>query len=899
MSLPPLWPHQSYGVEAYFDALILGHRRILLTSPTGGGKTRTVAEIVRRYVANGKRVAWHTNRKMLLEQTAVGLDELGLTAGKRASGHFAELHHNLQLCSVQTERARTLKGSKWEIHKADLAVFDEAHLQANDTAARLMGKYLDNGAVILGVTATPIDLGDFYDTLIVAGTNSELRECGALVRAEHFGPDEPDLKQIGSYQLGEDVSEEKNRKLMGSVEDGGTFKTTDGFTGSRMTPDNKIKALFGRIIDWWNRLNPVGGKRTLGFAPGVRESLWLAMQFHESGVPAAHIDGEDVWVDGELHRSDKRIREEVIRDFKRGIIRVLWNRFVLREGIDIPEVQHMILACVIGSLQSYIQIGGRGLRVCKYTGKDRCVVQDHGGCLDTETEILTARGWVDYKGIQDSDSVAAFDRFNGSIRWCPILHRHERILEAGEKMFQLQGRSINARVTGNHRFLVSERVNVGNQKEWLPCYEFMRADTLNLSAKRVKIPVSGVQESSGVRLTDEQIAFIGWFVTDGTLSGKRQQLTITQADHQPHIKDLRECLTGCGFDFRETKRQPTGFNSKPQTVFYIPKGTCKGRPRVGWKRLELYLDKNLSRNLDTMTERQFDIFIHAVHLGDGAKDRGNGSYRISTGNKTFADNLQGLAVRKGWKCNVSIHDGSSRLNPIYTLNMQKVSSTTIHGQEAATADDQVKLVESPSVPGVTKVWCVANELETLITRRNGMVAIIGNSWWRHGSLNIDREWELTMSSRRHAADRAERLREKIDKEPALCPECKRVLNGLKCQCGFVINPTAKTRPVIQHDGTLVQQKGDIFPARIRRERADTQKLWNTMYCRAYQGNMTFRQAEALFCHENYYWPPRTLALMPKTLDGWFRKVRELETDNLIGPFPGWLHDWRKKRETKT
>lgn len=883
MTLPALWPHQSQGIEDYFNALIEGHRRICLTSPTGGGKSRTVAEIIRRYLQQGKKVAWHTNRKMLLEQTAVVLDDYGITAGKRAAGHFAELHHNLQLCSVQSERSRTLKSAKWELHEADLAIFDEAHLHCNDTAARLILQYLDRGAVILGVTATPIDMGDFYDHLIVAGMNSELRACGALVKAEHYGPDEPDLKQIGRFELGEDVSEAKNKKLMGSVDENNK-------------PDDKICALFGRVIDWWRDLNPCGGKRTLGFAPGVRESLWFAMQFHECGIPSAHIDGEDVWVDGELHRSNKTLREEVIRDFRKGIIKTLWNRFVLREGIDIPEVQHMILACVIGSLQSYIQIGGRGLRACNYTNKDRCIIQDHGGCLDTETEILTARGWVGHNDIQDHDQVAAYDRFNGSIRWCPILHRHERTLEADERMFQLEGRSVNARVTGNHRFLVSERTNIGNQKEWLPCYEFVRADILNLSAKRVKIPVSGIQHTNGLNLTDDQIRFIGWFVTDGTMAGKRQAVSITQANHQPQIADLRSCLVGCGFSFKEYRHQSSHFASKPATKFCIPKGTCKSKPRVGWKPLEIYLDKNLARCMDLMDERQFDIFIHAVHLGDGAKDRKEGSYRISTGNKTFADNLQSLAVRKGWKCNIHRDAASSRFNPIYTLNMQKVASTTIHGQEAKTPNDQVRLVESVAVPGVTRVWCVANELETLVTRRNGMVAIIGNSWWRHGSLNADRQWKLTMSSRQYAAERADNFREKIDREPVLCPQCKRVLNRFQCPCGFKLNPTAKTRPVIQADGSMVEHRGDIFPARKRQEKADTVKLWTTMYCRAYQGDMTFRQAEALFCRENFYYPPRTLPLMPKDPGWWYAKVKHVPTEELIGPLPAWLHGWRSKRE---
>lgn len=543
MNMPPLWPHQVAGVDRFFDSLIAGHRRVCLTSPTGGGKTRTLSEIVRRYLARDKKVAWHTNRKMLLEQTAEVFEAYGFTAGKRAAGHFPESHHNFQLCSIQTETARTIKRKTWELHEADLAVFDEAHLMANTSSAKLMGRYLDGGGVILGATATPIDLGDFYDDLVVAGTNSELRKCGALVLAKHYGPDEPDLKQIGTLRPGEDVSDAKQRKLMGSVSTG-----DEEGCYHHLYPDDKIKALFGRVLENYQRLNP-DNKPTILFAPGVKESLWFAQQFSEAGISAAHIDGEEVWVDGELHRSDRQVREQVMYASKKRIVKVICNRFVLREGIDAPWLQHGILATVFGSLQSFLQSGGRLLRA--YPGMDSVTIQDHGG-----------------------------------------------------------------------------------------------------------------------------------------------------------------------------------------------------------------------------------------------------------------------------------------------------------------------------------------------------------NWWRHGSLNADRQWELGCTNARLASAREDAFREKTVKEPVLCPQCKRVLNSLRCECGFVVSPTAKTRPVIMADGSLVEQKGDIYPTRRRMERPDTQKLWTQMYCRAYQGGRTFRQAEALFCHEQFYYPPRTLSLMPKNEGDWYRLVKSVPTEELIGPYPPWLEKWREKREKK-
>src|SRR5207302_733945 len=119
--------------------------------------------------------------------------------------------------------------------------------------------------------------------------------------------------------------------------------------------------LIGRVWEWFEKINPEH-KPTILFAPSVQGSLWFAEQFIKKGVPAAHIDGEEVFVDGQVYRTGKSVREDVLGRSRDGRIGVLCNRFVLREGIDAPWLCHGIFATVFGSLQSYLQSGGRLLR---------------------------------------------------------------------------------------------------------------------------------------------------------------------------------------------------------------------------------------------------------------------------------------------------------------------------------------------------------------------------------------------------------------------------------------------------------------------------------------------------------------------------------------------------------
>jgi superfamily II DNA or RNA helicase len=210
-----LWDHQRKAIDDALAALQSGDRRLCLTSPTGGGKSRIMCEIIAAVV---ERWDWqaviYTNRLLLLEQLVGVLKEFGIEAGVRASGYETSLNRPVQISSIQTETARG-----WTPHGEGancLAVVDEAHLNAGPSMQEILAWHVSRGHATLGMTATPIGVGHLYDKLIVAGTNSELRQCGALVLAKHYGPDEPDFRALKNYREnyreGEDLSEGEARK---------------------------------------------------------------------------------------------------------------------------------------------------------------------------------------------------------------------------------------------------------------------------------------------------------------------------------------------------------------------------------------------------------------------------------------------------------------------------------------------------------------------------------------------------------------------------------------------------------------------------------------------------------------------------------------------------------------
>jgi len=354
---------------------------------------------------------------------------------------------------------------------------------------------------------------------------------------------------------------------------------------------------------------------------------------------------------------------------------------------------------------------------------------DYVQCLDMDTEVLTKRGFLKRVEIGVEDSVAALDPISSSITWQPILSLTDRALAPGESMYSIKNQHIDIRVTGGHRMVFKRKTSKDHEPVWPDEWEFVTCEELSKEKSEFRLPVSGLEAlpTTEAPVTDSELRFIGWFMSDGTYNKKIAQIQIVQAEHQPQIHDLRACLQECGFDWKEYRRDPSKIkgcypNGKPQIQFAIPKGVAKGsRKRNGWNHLAAYLDKGLAPIMEDLSPRQLGVFLEALHLGDGAKNYDSSwtqrTYHISTGSKVFANRLQSLCLRRGYHCNLYEPRESTTI-----IRIKEVTHRSLSGGRTA---GRPKFDVSPHVEG-ERVWCVENPVGTLVTRRNGKVAIVGN-----------------------------------------------------------------------------------------------------------------------------------------------------------------------------
>lgn len=370
-SPPELFDYQEELASKVLQATARSSARLMVSLPTGGGKTRTAAVIVREVLLrSGGMVAWVAPSTELLDQGTEALSESWRRAGvgelritrdpEKATGDNCVLLVTAQWLGRRSRQQLAL------LQKPAFIVFDEAHQALAPTYLEGIEGWAESphgaSASVLGLSATP-GRSEAGGTDLLAALFER-----RLVYSEILGKDPVDaLKARGvlaelHYRLADEVVGADSNIRQREVWDDQRFWCTVDAVCAVAGSDTK----------------------GLAFSEGLEHADALAAALIACGVRSYVLSS----------RMPERERVRTLEWFRNGTVRVLVNKEILTTGFDLPALGFVALTTRIGSAIKYEQIIGRAVRGPAVGGSAAATVlqvEDHRA-IHGEPESL-ARYW--------------------------------------------------------------------------------------------------------------------------------------------------------------------------------------------------------------------------------------------------------------------------------------------------------------------------------------------------------------------------------------------------------------------------------------------------------------------------------------------------------------------------
>ena len=375
-----------YQTEAVQKAIAFFRREeaapSLMVLPTAWGKSWLTAYVARSIADDDKLLVVQPTKELLEQNYEKYMSLCGDIAD---AGVFSASFRKKDIRKITYATIGSIKslGSTFREYGFTKMLIDEAHLYPRKEES-MIGAFLAESGIehVLGITATPLKLEtvssqkliakkdqngnpvikngrpvmvkvyDGYSKLVMLTNPSNdgtffkdilhVSQVGEITRLGYWSPLRYDIQRF----------EKKHLELNSS---GSEFSEKSEKTSYEQ---NNVHERIKAALDYYRER-----RHCLVFVPSVEEAELLASEYPGSRC----VSG----------KTPKKERDEIIRSFKAGLIRVVFNVQVLSTGFDYTGIDCIILGSSTASIARYYQILGRGVRVDP--GKKDCLVVDFGG----------------------------------------------------------------------------------------------------------------------------------------------------------------------------------------------------------------------------------------------------------------------------------------------------------------------------------------------------------------------------------------------------------------------------------------------------------------------------------------------------------------------------------------
>lgn len=346
-----------------------GESRALLISATGTGKTYASAFAMREL--GYKRVLFLVHRGQLARQTKKSYQKIfgkNVSMGLVGAG-YSEYDADYVFATVQTLN-RDNHLTKYQPDAFDCIILDEAHHSSAATYQKVMNYFKPK--LWLGMTATPDKRDDdiagrniyeiFHYQIAYEIRLQQAMEENMLCPFNYFGIS--DISTIDDKKL-------KSRKM------------TD-LDFNQLTSDERVHHIIEQAEYYGYSGDRVKG---LIFCSRIDESEELSQKFNAAGYRTISLNGS-ASEEERMNAFERLAMDEEDATDKMQPLDYIFSVEILNEGVDIVEVNQVIMLRPTESPIVFIQQLGRGLR--KAEGKDYVVILDFIGNYNNNFMIPVA-----------------------------------------------------------------------------------------------------------------------------------------------------------------------------------------------------------------------------------------------------------------------------------------------------------------------------------------------------------------------------------------------------------------------------------------------------------------------------------------------------------------------------
>ena len=342
-----LRPYQTEALVSVRDAYKAGKRRVLVSLPTGTGKTVVFAHFPSAFKMK-KRLLVLAHREELLLQAEDKFRSVSpeLVVGIEQASAHAPTDAQVVIASVATLARSPKRLSRLDPDDFSIIIVDEAHHAVAPSYRRILDHFgvfeKQSERFLVGFTATPRrgdnqGLGDVFEEVCYA------RDMRQMIGHGYLAP-------VTGWRIDTGLSLDQVEKRRGE------------FVESQLARVVNTSERNSLVIRTWREF--AAGRRTIVFCVDVAHAKDMQRAFSRAGIRAGAV-----W--GELPRDE---RQAVLKRFSTGEIDVITNCNLLTEGFDEPRVDCVIMARPTHSKLLYAQMLGRGTRL--HADKANLVVLD-------------------------------------------------------------------------------------------------------------------------------------------------------------------------------------------------------------------------------------------------------------------------------------------------------------------------------------------------------------------------------------------------------------------------------------------------------------------------------------------------------------------------------------------